>query len=165
MIDAVKIFILVFGSLVCLSPHVVESSEKVFIPEPVLELEISRSLGVSPSEITESLLGEKLKILELSDSQLRDLRGLEHALNLEILVLRNNLIEDLSPLSGLNKLKRLDLSGNRIAGLKKNLVDVSSINTGKSSVSALTHLNLSGNKLRGLSGINYFSNLLNLNGK
>lgn len=163
MIDAVKIFILVFGSLVCLSPHVVESSEKVFIPEPVLELEISRSLGVSPSEITESLLGEKLKILELSDSQLRDLRGLEHALNLEILVLRNNLIEDLSPLSGLNKLKRLDLSGNRIAGLKKNLVDVSSINTGKSSVSALTHLNLSGNKLRGLSGINYFSNLLNLN--
>ena len=163
VIDAVKIFILVFGSLVCLSPHVVESSEKVFIPEPVLELEISRSLGVSPSEITESLLGEKLKILELSDSQLRDLRGLEHALNLEILVLRNNLIEDLSPLSGLNKLKRLDLSGNRIAGLKKNLVDVSSINTGKSSVSALTHLNLSGNKLRGLSGINYFSNLLNLN--
>ena len=70
VIDAVKIFILVFGSLVCLSPHVVESSEKVFIPEPVLELEISRSLGVSPSEITESLLGEKLKILELSDSQL-----------------------------------------------------------------------------------------------
>lgn len=162
VIDAVKIFILVFGSLVCLSPHVVESSDKVFIPEPVLELEISRSLGVSPSEITESLLGEKLKILELSDSQLRDLRGLEHALNLEILVLRNNLIEDLSPLSGLNKLKRLDLSGNRIAGLK-NLVDVSTINTGQSSVSALTHLNLSGNKLRGLSGINYFSNLLNLN--
>ena len=77
--------------------------------------------------------------------------------------MRNNLIEDLSPLSGLNKLKRLDLSGNRIAGLKKNLVDVSSIDTGKSSVSALTHLNLSGNKLRGLSGINYFSNLLNLN--
>ena len=95
MIDAVKIFILVFGSLVCLSPHVVESSEKVFIPEPVLELEISRSLGVLPSEITESLLGEKLKILELSDSQLRDLRGLEHALNLEILVLRNNLIEEI----------------------------------------------------------------------
>ena len=128
MIDAVKIFILVFGSLVCLSPHVVESSEKVFIPEPVLELEISRSLGVSPSEITESLLGEKLKILELSDSQLRDLRGLEHALNLEILVLRNNLIEDLSPLSGLNKLKRLDLSGNRIKGFK-NLVKVSTSNS------------------------------------
>ena len=37
--------------------------------------------------------------------EIRDLTGLEFATNLETLVLRNNLVEDLSPLSSLARLK------------------------------------------------------------
>ena len=45
------------------------------------------------------------------------MRGLEVAKNLEVLILRDNLIQDLSPISKLPKLRKLDLSGNRIQSL------------------------------------------------
>lgn len=46
--------------------------------------------------------------------QIRDLSGLEAAKNLKVLVLRDNLIEDLSPILDLPHLIKLDLSGNRL---------------------------------------------------
>ena len=46
------------------------------------------------------------------------MRGLEAAKNLEVLILRDNLIQDLSPINDLPKLRKLDLSGNRIQSLR-----------------------------------------------
>ena len=75
------------------------------------------TLGVNREALTKELVAEKLLFLEASGLQLRDLTGLEAAKNLEVLILRDNFIEDLSPLSNLSKLRKLDLSGNRIRSL------------------------------------------------
>ena len=73
----------------------------MIVPESILEKEICSSLGVQGHELTEELVAEKLVSLELNDADLRDLRGLEVASNLEVLILRDNLIEDLSPLKSI----------------------------------------------------------------
>ena len=92
--------------------------KKLLIPESILEREICSTLGVQGHELTEELVADKLISLELNDADLRDLSGLEVAKNLEVLILRNNLINDLSALSNLQKLRKLDLSGNRIQSLR-----------------------------------------------
>ena len=92
-------------------------AKKLLVPESILEREICASLGVQGHELTEQLVAEKLISLELNNADLRDLRGLEVAANLEVLVLRDNLIDDLSPIRNLPKLRKLDLAGNRIKSL------------------------------------------------
>ncbi len=85
--------------------------------EKLLELEISRSLGVPPRQITRGEIAVKLKYLEINDAKITSLQGLEYAENLEVLVLKNNLISDLSPISRLPNLRKLDLTNNRITSL------------------------------------------------
>ena len=150
-----KVFLPAIASIFCFALETSALSEKVYFPEPSLELEVSRTLGVSPEEITKTLLEDKLKILNVNDSKIKDLRGLEFASNLEILVLRNNLINDLSPIRGLKKLQKLDLAGNRLTDLKS-LGAKTIASTDELSLTGLTHLNLSGNKLRGLAGVENF---------
>lgn len=94
------------------------AGDRLLVPESILEREMCAALGVSGRELTEQLVGEGLVSLELNNANLRDLRGLEFAKNLEVLILRDNLIQDLSPISKLSKLRKLDLSGNRISSLR-----------------------------------------------
>ena len=101
--------------LVCLPLE----AKPLFVPEPVLEDALSRTLQVGQGELTEELVAAKLFRFELSGAGIRDLTGLEAAVNLTSLVLRDNHIEDISPITELAKLRRLDLSGNRIRDLKK----------------------------------------------
>ena len=84
-------------------------AKKLLVPESILEREICASLGVQSHELTEQLVAENLVSLELNNADLRDLRGLEVASNLEVLVLRDNLIDDLSSIRNLPKLRKLDL--------------------------------------------------------
>ena len=128
---------------------------KIFIPEPSLELEISRSLGVPPRQITRGEIAVKLKYLEINDAKITSLQGLEHAENLEVLVLKNNLISDLSPISRLPNLRKLDLTNNRITSL-------GSLTDKNQSIDSLTEINLSDNKLKGLVGISKLSSLRTL---
>ncbi len=90
---------------------------ELLIPEPALQSAIASTLGVPTHSLTPELLQEKLVHLQANDLQLRNLSGLEHAKNLESLVLRDNLIKDLRPLRNLSKLRKLDLSGNRLIDL------------------------------------------------
>ncbi|MBP52223.1 MAG: hypothetical protein CMI27_03660 [Opitutae bacterium] len=83
------------------------------IPEPALENALCQALGVDRTELTAEGVSSILS-LELNSKGLRDLAGLENAVNLEVLVMRDNLIEDLSPILGLANLVKLDLSGNRL---------------------------------------------------
>lgn len=89
----------------------------LFVPEPVLEQALAKSLRVERDSLTTELVAEKLEYFELNNVGLRDLTGLESAKNLKVLVLRDNLIQDVSPLSDLPHLQKLDLSGNKITSL------------------------------------------------
>ncbi len=84
------------------------------MPELNLERAISQSLGIPRDQLSREIVRENLTVLDASSMEIRDLTGLEFAANLEVLVLRNNLIEDLSPIRDLAKLRKLDLSGNRL---------------------------------------------------
>ena len=123
------------------------------IPEPALQNAIARSLGVSERSLSKSLVEKKLLRLQANDLAIRDLTGLEHATNLESLVLRDNLIDDLSPIQNLSKLKNLDLSGNRLTSLRT---------LAPLAAPSLRILNLSRNRLLGLSGIDGFRALAQL---
>ena len=101
-----------FKVLLCLSGvffAYFSQAQDLIIPEPALQSAIARSLGVSEQKLSKSLVENKLIRLQVNDVGIRDLRGLEHAKNLVSLVLRDNLIDDLSPIHDLSKIKNLDL--------------------------------------------------------
>ena len=73
----------------------------------MLEQALAKSLRVERDSLTTELVAEKLEYFELNNAGLRDLTGLESAKNLKVLVLRDNLIQDISPLSDLPHLQKL----------------------------------------------------------
>ena len=80
---------------------------------PVEELPIevgfpAADVPLLPNELT------LLTTLDASSRGISDLRGIEHAMQLETLNLRNNRITDVSPLVGLTLLRRLVLDGNPV---------------------------------------------------
>jgi len=89
----------------------------LFVPEPLLERALAKTLRVDRDSLTSELVAEKLEYFELNNAGIRDLTGLQAARNLKVLVLRDNLIKDLSPIAELAHLRRLDLSGNKISNL------------------------------------------------
>ena len=89
----------------------------IHVPDPALQKAIAYSIGVNERDLTVALIQEKLEFLEANDRGIRDLSGLEHALSLKTLVIRDNLIEDFRPLSNLKSLIKLDISGNRLSNL------------------------------------------------
>ena len=167
--------------LVCLylGASSIGTSQDLIIPEPSLQRAIASTLGVAEKDLSKSLVESSLTRLQANDFAIRDLSGLEHAKNLESLVLRDNLIDDLTPIQNLSKLKNLDLSGNRLedlvslaplSGIAKKSSETSSFaernlsvnGNQKGSYSVLRVLNLSRNRLLGLSGIEHFRSLAQL---
>jgi len=139
--------------------------QDLIIPEPALQSAIARSLGVREQDLSKSLVEKSLTRLQANDLGIRDLSGLEYAKNLESLVVRDNLIDDLSPIQKLSKLNNLDLSGNRLKDLSSLVAYPNlSVSGAQSTVdhSALRILNLSRNRLLGLSGIEHFRSLAQL---
>ena len=95
--------------------------------------------------------GNMAKLRELRDPQrgwISDLAGLEFAINLVTLDLRDNEISDISPLSGLTSLGEIDLSDNQI-------VDIAPL----SALTLLRVLDLSGNKISDVSGLSSLTSL------
>ena len=105
------------GSLLLLWGCVAAHGTPILFPELSLERAVCQTLGVSRDNLSKKLLQDELTSLDARSLEIRDLTGLEFATNLETLVLRDNLIEDLSPISNLAHLRKLDLSGNRIQNL------------------------------------------------
>ncbi len=102
-----------------------EAQTPVSIPDPGLKRAIEDALWVTDPTSTD-LLG--LTSLEGQACSIKDLTGLEYAVNLQNLSLRFNQVSDLQPLAGLHNLTSLSLNDNRI--------------TDVSALSGLTHLNL-----------------------
>lgn len=119
----------------------------VYIPDQNLEAAVRSALDKPMGDITVADMKE-MNILFAPYRDIRDLTGLEHAVNMNIVYLYSNQITDLSPLSGLTNLGRLDLFSNMITDLSP-LSDL--IN--------LEYLELSSNQITDLSPL---SDLINL---
>ena len=90
--------------------------------------------------------------LEAPNANIRDLTGLEHAHNLEVLALSSNKVSDFSPLAGLTQLRTLQLAN-------MNITDVSPL----AGLTQLGDLNLSGNQITDVSPLAGLTQLIYLN--
>jgi hypothetical protein len=87
-------------------------AQPVAFPDANLRQAVAAQLGIE-RPTPEQMLG--LTELSASASQIRELEGLEYARNLRTADLRDNLIESIDALSGLNQLVLLDLLGNPLS--------------------------------------------------
>ncbi len=133
----------------------------VYFADSILKALVEQQLGVSDPTATDM---ELLTELNAAGRGISDLTGLEYATNLAGLnlgeffyyrdwppELRTNNIEDISPLSGLTKLKSLDLSNNQIT-------DISAL----SGLTELETLTLYNNQITDISALSGMANLTSL---
>ena len=115
-----------------------DSETSVDIPDPALREAVEDALGKNPHDpITR---GEMATLRELSQRGVRQLAGIEYAVNLHWLRLQYGDIANLSPLAALTSLTSLGLHGNEIS-------DVSPL----AALTSLTSLDLSNNEILDLS--------------
>ncbi len=125
---------------------------QIAIPDANLRAAIETALRkTSGASITRAEMAS-LTRFEASESDIRDLTGLEFATGLISLILADNLISDLTPLSGLTNLTSLILSDNVISDI-----------TPLSGLTDLTLLILSGNFFSDISPLSGLTNLTSLN--
>ena len=139
------------------------SSPNVDIPDANLRAVIADSLGkASDAPITQAEMAS-LTRLKAPNKNIRALTGLEFAINLTWLDLgtvyvsgegyiNSNEISNLSPLSGLTNLERLDLGDNSIS-------DVSALASALSGLTSLEWLDLSSNSISDVSALSGLTSL------
>ena len=121
----------------------------VLFPDANLEAAVREALAKPEGDITvEDLQG--LTELVADDRGIADLTGLEHATNLERLIITGakglvgsgTTVEDLAPLSGLIKLRELDLLWNQISNLAplSGLTNLRTLHLGENQISDLAPL-------------------------
>ena len=135
--------------------------EKVeaWMPDPNLRWFVRERL-----EIADNIPMTPRDLLRLTDIEIRaegiitNLQGLEHAVNLEFLVIKNGKISDLTPLAGLQKIRVLKFYGSNISDLTPiaGLVNLTDLNLADNNISDLT-------PIAGLVNLAYL-NLLDNNG-
>ena len=150
------------------------STTTVIIPDASLRAAVETALRkTGGASITRAEMAS-LTRLEASDSEVRDLTGLELATGLTSLNLSNNIILDLTPLSGLTNLTSLILSYNGIRDISplSGLTNLTSLNLSYNSITdisplsgltSLTLLILSGNLFTDISPLSGLTNLTSLN--
>ena len=116
-------FVGVFGK-----PCPPQTSPPVSIPDANLRAVIEDSLGKARgAPITRAEMAA-LSSLQAPGSRIRDLTGLEHAINLTVLNLDGNSISDVSPLFSLGNLRTLLLQNNQLGGaIPKELSNLSNL--------------------------------------
>ncbi len=94
-------------------------TETHWMPDPALRKAVREKLDMPvDTKLTQAYLQQHLTSLDVRKKGIADLTGLEHATDLQTLVLIENKIHDISPVSGLTKLGFLDLGGNQISDLR-----------------------------------------------
>ena len=93
------------------------SAQRVNVPDANLRKAINEALGKAPNaQITTNEMAT-LRELRAVSANIKNLTGLETAVNLRHLELTNNAISDLSPLTGLTELRAIGLEENTISDL------------------------------------------------
>ena len=135
-------------------------AQTVTIPDPSLRAAIEKTLDKAPGSLISVTEMGSLTELRAPNANITDLTGLEAATNLLRLEfgeqyvavegrrINSNAISDLSPLSGLTALTRLDLNGNNIS-------DISAL----SGLTNLVILELSNNSISDISALSGLTNL------
>ena len=101
----------------------IEKDKVVYIPDPALRAEITRTFAkhiddpitIAEMETFKNFPANLGRATELKN--IRDLTGLEHAINLETIWIGGNPISDLSPLANLPKLNHLQLASCNVSDL------------------------------------------------
>lgn len=91
--------------------------EPVEIPDGELRSRLENVFRVNPPATVATGDLETLEVFDASGARIESLAGLGAAVNLRRLILRNNLIEDLGPLSSMTKLAEVDLHGNEVTDI------------------------------------------------
>ena len=112
------------------------------IPDANLRAAIETALKVAPGDPIAPVEIETLRSLEVRETQIRDLTGLELATNLSDLRLVENGIVDVSVLSGLTNLTKLNLGGNSISDLSplEGLANLTELLLGNNNISDISPL-------------------------
>ena len=152
-------------------------TEVVSIPDANLAAVVRETLGLAPGDAINQLDMLRLGELEVTGRQIKDLTGLEYAVNLKGLLLGDNQISYITPLAGSTILEGLELYNNNISDISSlaGLPNLTALNLNGNSVSDisslaglpnLTALNLNGNSVSDISSLAGLPNLtaLNLNG-
>ncbi len=92
-------------------------TQVVHMPDANLGSAVRDVLGLGPNVPITRQAMQRLTRLEVRDSQIKNLTGLEHATQLTKLYLYNHQIRDLTPLSELARLRHLGLDGNQISNI------------------------------------------------
>ena len=152
-VRSVNFFLLL--SVLCLGligfPGVV-SAQVVDIPDANLRAAIAEALDKAPGDAITRAEMETLVELSAGFRNITDLRGIEFAINLTKLYLRDNQISDLTPLANLTNLTDLNLMDNEVIDL-----------TPLSNLTNLTRLDLWGNDVIDLTPLSNLTNLIDLN--
>ena len=92
---------------------------EVRIVDLTLRAEVESALGIQPGYSIGRSDMARLRVVDVSDpsGDVRDLTGLEYAINLEHLNARGNRVTDLEPLADLQHLERIELDGNGVTDI------------------------------------------------
>ena len=108
---------LLLSVMMCLVFPATTPAQIVNIPDAGLRAAINEMLDKAPNATIAADEMATLTYLNGDDDGIRDLKGLEAAINLRDMDIRHNLIADLSPLAGLIQLQHINLEDNVISDL------------------------------------------------
>ncbi|WP_151737683.1 stalk domain-containing protein [Paenibacillus tengchongensis] len=115
-ISGVLLFIAIFFSLP--GQAFMEPSLEVSFQDEQLEQAIRQILHKSDNEAVTQQDMKSLTVADLSGRGIKNLQGLEYALNITELDVSRNEIEDIGPLKPLTNMDHLDIGSNRISDLR-----------------------------------------------
>ena len=130
----------------------VASAQDEWMPDPNLRQAVREKLNLPQNTPLTVLHLKQLYGLVVLESDIANLQGLEHAVNLDFLHLSNSRIVDLTPLANLESLEVLKLYHNNIS-------DISPL----ANLTNLEELNLSSNRISDLHPLAGLQNLVKLN--
>ena len=155
------------------TPPVRPPGTVIQIPDPNLRRAIAQVVGKGPNASITVEDMEGLEELHIGNRDIRDLRGLQFAINLRELNLDNNDISDLSPLASLVNLRRLWINESLVSDISplRGLINLTLLYLRRSLVSDLSplsglinlrSLSLRGNPVSDISPLRGLTNLAEL---
>ena len=114
----------------------------VYIPDPNLRAAIEEALGKASGDVIAVEDMATLTDLNVENMGIRDITGLEFAINLKVLQIRGNMITDIAAVTGLSQLGYLGIANNKIPDISPitQLTNISSLEIYANEISDISPL-------------------------